>query len=97
MDPGRRDPCRHLDGRLCRRPECEVYVSCLDREPCGFVVLVRYGVAGSPHIASIAVSEGMRSRGVGARLLEFAENLYRPVARHIFLCVSSFNTRARAL
>ncbi len=81
---------------VCRRPAYEVYVSRLGREPCGLVVLVRYGVAGSPYIASIAVSESFRSRGIGARLLEFAENLYRPAARHIFLCVSSFNTRARA-
>ena len=28
--------------------------------------------------------------------MEFAEDLFRREARHIFLCVSSFNTRARA-
>jgi ribosomal protein S18 acetylase RimI-like enzyme len=63
----------------------------------GFAVLVRYGAAGSPYLASIAVAEGFRNRGIGSQLLAFAENLYQPAARHIFLCVSSFNTRAQAL
>jgi ribosomal protein S18 acetylase RimI-like enzyme len=29
--------------------------------------------------------------------LEFAEELFRGGAKHIFLCVSSFNSRARSL
>lgn len=28
--------------------------------------------------------------------MEFAENLFREEARHLFLCVSSFNARARS-
>ena len=43
--------------------------------------------------ASVVVSGG---RGVGSALLRFAEQRY-PEARHIFLCVSSFNPRARQL
>ena len=82
---------------ICRRPEYQVFVARQGRQLCGFVVLVRRGVAGSPYIASIAVAEGSRGSGVGSRLLEFAEDLFRATARHIFLCVSSFNLRARAL
>jgi [ribosomal protein S18]-alanine N-acetyltransferase len=82
---------------ICRRPEYQVFVAWQGRQLCGFVVLVRRGVAGSPYIASIAVAEGFRGSGVGSRLLEFAEDLFRATARHIFLCVSSFNLRARAL
>src|SRR5207247_715533 len=65
--------------------------------PCGFMILDRAGLASSPYVRSIAVSEEARSRGVGTRLMRFAEEHFRTRARHIFLCVSSFNVRARAL
>jgi ribosomal protein S18 acetylase RimI-like enzyme len=54
-------------------------------------------VAGSPYIASIATASECRGKGVGSRLLQFAEDLFRPESNHIFLCVSSFNPRARRL
>lgn len=90
---------RNLDSclEICRRPEYQLFVARQGEQPCGFVVLVRRGVAGSPYIATIAVADGFRSKGIGSRLLEFAENLYGATDRHIFLCVSSFNLRARAL
>ena len=65
--------------------------------PRGFMILDRSGLASSPYVRSIAVSEEARGRGVGTRLMDFAEEYFRPRARHIFLCVSSFNLRARAL
>lgn len=78
-------------------PAYLLYVAHLDEHPCGFILLQRRGVAGSPYIASIATSKEYRSKGIGSRLLEFAEELFSPDCRHIFLCVSSFNYRARAL
>jgi len=63
---------------------------------CGFVLLDPAGVAGSPYIASIATSAAVRGQGVGSALLDAAEQ-WLPEARHMFLCVSSFNTRARQL
>ncbi len=51
------------------------------------------GVAGSPYIASIAVGAEARSRGVGSFLLRHAEQVFSH-SRYIFLCVSSFNSRA---
>jgi ribosomal-protein-alanine N-acetyltransferase len=80
----------------CRSPEHLVYVAHLEGRPCGAVVLHRSGVAGSPYVKSIIVADPFRGRGIGASLMEFAEDLFRHEARHIFLCVSSFNTRARA-
>jgi ribosomal protein S18 acetylase RimI-like enzyme len=47
-------------------------------------------------VKSIAVEGDYRSQGIGAALLEFAEDLFRAEARHLFLCVSSFNQRAYA-
>ena len=79
-----------------RRPELILLTARLAGRRCGFVLLHPTGLAGSPYIASIAVPEEVRGRGLGAELLRAAENRF-PAARHIFLCVSSFNTRARQL
>lgn len=82
--------------RACHDPEYLIYIAHQGGAPCGVIVLQRKGVAGSPYVKSIAVSPDARSSGIGAALMEFAESLFRPEARHMFLCVSSFNTRARA-
>lgn len=80
----------------CRDHEYLLYVAHRKGEPCGAIVLQRRGVAGSPYVKSIAVAAGYRGRGIGARLMDFAEDLFRSEAKHIFLCVSSFNRRARS-
>jgi [ribosomal protein S18]-alanine N-acetyltransferase len=67
----------------------------LGGERCGFVLVRPAGVAGAPYIVSIAVSAPFRSRGVGAALLAHVERTYQGRSRHLFLCVSSFNPRAR--
>jgi ribosomal protein S18 acetylase RimI-like enzyme len=79
----------------CNDREYLLYIAQIGEESCGLILLHRRGVAGSPYIASILVSEEHRSLGIGLRLLEFAEDLFRGDAAHMFLCVSSFNTRAR--
>ncbi len=86
------DKCR----ASCHDPEYLVYVARSDGRRCGGMVIHPRGLASSPYVKSVAIAEGSRSRGFGAQLLDFAENLFRGKSRHIFLCVSSFNTRARA-
>lgn len=71
-------------------------VACRDSAPLGFARFHPRGVAGSPYLASIAVDPAARSRGVGTALLDVGEVQF-PGARWMFLCVSSFNARARAL
>jgi ribosomal-protein-alanine N-acetyltransferase len=83
--------------KACADESCFLYIARLRGQPCGFILLHPRGVAGSPYIRSIAVAPGYRDRGVGSCLVGFAENLFRDKARVIFLCVSSFNPKARAL
>jgi len=78
----------------CNRPELVVLVARRKGELCGLLVLHPTGVAGSPYIKSIATTPEVRGKGVGRELLGAAERRF-PEARHIFLCVSSFNERAR--
>jgi ribosomal protein S18 acetylase RimI-like enzyme len=79
-----------------RRPGGGLFVAREAGQPVGFILIDPYGCAGSAYIASIAVAEGARGKGIGAQLLAFAE---RQAAgrRFIFLSVSSFNHRAQAL
>ena len=77
-------------------PDYVVLVARAAGAPLGFVRLHPRGVAGSPYVASIAVADAARGRGVGTALLRAAEARF-PSARWIFLCVSDFNPGARAL
>jgi len=81
----------------CLSPDGLLFIAHSAGEASGFILLQTRGVAGSPYVASLAVAERFRSSGIGSHLLRFAEDLFRAEARHIFLCVSSFNVRARAL
>jgi ribosomal protein S18 acetylase RimI-like enzyme len=79
------------------RPGYLLLVAREQAAPLGFILLHPWGVAGSPYVASVAVADARRGEGIGRRLIEFAEARFRPEARHMFLCVSSFNERARRL
>lgn len=79
----------------CLDPAYEMLVARHGGERCGFALLHPRGLAGSPYLASIAVEAAWRSRGVGAALLAACERRFASSSRHFFLCVSSFNERAR--
>ena len=81
--------------KTCHDPELMVYIAFADQSPAGVIILDPQGVAGSPYIKSVAVYPAFRSKGIGAALLSFAEEKFRDRCRFIFLCVSSFNTRAQ--
>lgn len=90
---------RTLEGcrRVCHNPESVVSVAVADGRRAGFTILQPRGVIGSPYLATIAVAPDYRGRGVGTRLIQQVEDTCRRGARHLFLCVSSFNPRAKAL
>ena len=81
----------------CHNPEHEVYIAHRQGKACGAIIIHPKGVAGSPYIKSIAVDNEFRNMGIGAALIHFTEKLFQTKARYLFLCVSSFNTRAQAL
>ena len=79
--------------RILQWPGSTLFVGRFDA-PAGFVLLHPRGFLGCPYIAVIAVVAELRGRGIGAQLLEFAEEHFAN-SRHVYLCVSSFNSRAR--
>jgi ribosomal-protein-alanine N-acetyltransferase len=74
----------------------ETYVAVHNGAVVGFVILVMKG-AFVGYIRTIAVHADWRSRGLGRRLIWFAEERIFRDSPNVFLCVSSFNPRARAL
>lgn len=87
---------RDYDASLAvvRDPDREVWVAVADGQVVGFIVLAMRG--GFPgYIQSIGVREGWRSRGVGRALLARVEARVFEETPNVFLCVSSFNPRAR--
>jgi ribosomal protein S18 acetylase RimI-like enzyme len=83
--------------RVCLNADYQVFVAKRGEQRLGFALTHRRGVVGSPYLATLAVAAQHRGRGVGTHLLHFVEDHFRPDARHLFICVSSFNPRARQL
>jgi ribosomal protein S18 acetylase RimI-like enzyme len=77
-------------------PAYQVFIGHQNNEACGVLIIDPRGVAGSPYIKSIAVTEESRNLGIGASLINYAEESFKNRSRYIFLCVSSFNTKARS-
>ena len=76
-------------------PDREVWVAVCNGDVLGFIVLAMRG--GFPgYIQSIGVHERWRGRRIGARLMERVEARVFEETPNVFLCVSSFNPRARA-
>jgi [ribosomal protein S18]-alanine N-acetyltransferase len=88
---------RGLDRCLaaCCDPEYLVFVARQDEVRRGVIVVQSRGVAGSPYVVSLACAPDARGAGIGGRLLSFVETLMCREAAYLFLCVSSFNDRAR--
>jgi [ribosomal protein S18]-alanine N-acetyltransferase len=81
---------------VVRDPDAAVYVAEDDGRFAGFIVLSLTGVLNG-YIRSIAVDPSRRGRGVGTQLMAFAEARIFAGSPNAFLCVTSFNDRARTL
>ena len=74
----------------------ERYVAVSDGEVIGFILISMRG-SFTGYIKSIAVREDWRGLGIGSDLLAFAEKRILRDSPNVFICVSSFNSRARGL
>jgi ribosomal-protein-alanine N-acetyltransferase len=74
----------------------EIYVS-VDGSILGFIILNTKMGPFTGYIQTICVAPDARGRGVGSELVAFAEERIFRDGPNVFLCVSSFNPRARAL
>ena len=82
--------------KLIEDPSREVYVAYEGDEFRGFIILLMHG-AFVGYIQTIAVTPEARGTGVGSELVKFAEERIFSSYPNVFMCVSSFNPRARAL
>jgi ribosomal protein S18 acetylase RimI-like enzyme len=78
-----------------RDENLERYAAIAEGEVVGFVLLSMRGTF-TGYIKSLGIREDCRSRGLGARLMAFAEERIFRETPNVFICVSSFNPRAKA-
>ncbi|HEX2723835.1 MAG TPA: GNAT family N-acetyltransferase [Gemmatimonadaceae bacterium] len=81
---------------ILQDPTREVHVLKRGSDVVGFMILNMRG-AFIGYIQTIALREDCRSQGLGTLLIELAEERIFREAPNVFLCVSSFNERARKL
>ena len=76
-------------------PNREVTVARVDGEIVGFSIVQRKGPF-TGYLQSLLVGPEWRNRGIGAELLRRAEERIFQDTPNVFVCVPSFNPRARA-
>ena len=81
---------------ILRDPAREVYVAENDGRIDGFIILNMRG-AFVGYIQTVCVDASARGSGLGTQLVQFAEKRIFAETPNVFLCVSSFNPRARQL
>ena len=74
----------------------EIYVASDSSSLLGFAVLQMTGTF-KGYIQTICVSPHLRGKGIGTSLLTFCEDIIFQVSPNVFMCVSSFYTKAAKL
>lgn len=82
--------------RIIQDPTREIHVARAGEEIVGFVILCMTG-AFVGYIQTICIHPDGRGKGLGSRLVEFAEQRILRESPNVFMCVSSFNHGARRL
>jgi [ribosomal protein S18]-alanine N-acetyltransferase len=80
--------------RALSAPGRELHVALSGGRVAGYVLLNLTGPFAG-YLQSICVAPGLRSRGVGRRLMQHAEARVFADHPNLFICVSAFNTAAR--
>jgi ribosomal protein S18 acetylase RimI-like enzyme len=82
--------------QLVTNPAKEVTIAVRDQDIEGFVVLDMQGPFVG-YIQILCVRPGAQRHGLGQTLIAWAEQRIHRVSPNVYICVSSFNQRARAL
>ena len=82
--------------RMLTDPKREVYVALLKEEIAGFMILQMRGPF-IGFIQTVGVKPEWRNKGIGSKLVQFAEERIFKVTPNVFMCVSSFNPKAQRL
>jgi len=82
--------------RVLLDPQRESYVAVQGNSLAGFLILIMHG-AFVGYIQTICVAPEQRGKGLGTKLIEFAEERIFRDTPNAFICSSSFNPRAQRL
>jgi ribosomal-protein-alanine N-acetyltransferase len=77
-------------------PSKEAYLATIEGAIVGFIILNLHG-AFVGYIQSICVAPAWRAKGIGSRLMDFAEQRIFNETPNVFICASSFNKDAQRL
>ncbi|MFC1726824.1 GNAT family N-acetyltransferase [candidate division KSB1 bacterium] len=77
-------------------PSKEVYVAETNSVVTGFIIIVMKG-AFTSYIQTVGVAPDWRNKGIGTKLVNFAEERIFRDSPNVFMCVSSFNKNAMRL
>jgi [ribosomal protein S18]-alanine N-acetyltransferase len=81
---------------LLENPQKEIYVARAAGNLLGFLILDLNGPF-TGYVQTIGVAPGARGKGLGTKIVAFAEQRIFQNSPNVFMCVSSFNARARNL
>ncbi|MGH7493408.1 MAG: GNAT family N-acetyltransferase [bacterium] len=76
--------------------EKEIYVAYRRAEVVGFIIINMKG-AFLGYIQTVCIMPAWRGKGLGSKLIAFAEERIFRVSPNVFMCVSSFNPQAQDL
>jgi ribosomal protein S18 acetylase RimI-like enzyme len=82
--------------QILQDPSREVYLAEDAQGLAGFLILCLTGPF-IGYIQTVCLAPDRRGQGIGTQLIAFAEERIGRVSPNVFLCVSSFNLRARQL
>ena len=80
---------------LFKNPQKEIYIATYENERCGILILDMHG-AFRGYVQSIAILESFQGKALGEKLIQFAEERIFQESPNVFLCVSSFNLKAKS-
>ena len=82
---------------IIRDPSREVYVALDARGAIAGLLILFLAGPFTGYLQTVCVAPESQGQGLGHRLIAFAERRIGEVSPNVFLCVSDFNPRARAL